>query len=481
MREVQPDVPVLALTASATGSVAGDIMDKLGFRSPNMIRSDFSRPNLSFSVRLTDDKKGQLLRILENVPGSGIVYMRTREGVELLARELREEGYSAEFYHAGLPHAERSIRQNDWTAGRTRIVVATTAFGMGIDKADVRFVVHYDICSSLEEYYQEAGRAGRDGKRSYAVLLAGSDEKDKIISRFTIEFPSIENIREIYGKLFNYLQVALGEGKYYSVAFNIFDFCAKYRTFTGTAYNAIKILQQNGYMALSDEEENPARLMFCVSRDDLYDLRVRRDDLDHILRTILRLYTGVFSDFRPIDTQEIAIYTGYTEERVRELLKTLWQLHVIRYIPKNRSPMLYLADDRVDEKDLYISPQTYKIRKDMAAGRIEAMFAYADNRDKCRSTVLQEYFGQTDALPCGVCDVCLEKKKQSPAESGTADGKLRRQITARLSETGGLSVKELIAKFTRPPATVIEELDRMAAENMISTGKDGIVKLKVEN
>ena len=233
MREVQPDVPILALTASATGAVAGDIMDKLAFRSPNMIRSDFSRPNLSFSVRLTDDKKGQLLRILENVPGSGIVYMRTREGVETLAKELREVGYSAEFYHAGLPHAERSIRQNDWASGHTRIVVATTAFGMGIDKADVRFVVHYDICSSLEEYYQEAGRAGRDGRRSYAVLLAGSDEKEKIVSRFTIEFPSIENIRTIYGKLFNYLQIALGEGKHYSMAFNIFDFCAKYRTFTG--------------------------------------------------------------------------------------------------------------------------------------------------------------------------------------------------------------------------------------------------------
>ncbi len=481
IRDVQPDVPVLALTASATAEVAEDIMEKLSFRAPNIVRSDFSRPNLSFSVRLTDDKKGQLRRIIDNVTGSGIIYMRTREGVELLAKELREEGYSAEFYHAGLPHVERSIRQNDWTAGRTRIVVATTAFGMGIDKADVRF----DICSSLEENYQEAGRAGRDGRRSYAVLLAGSDEKNKILSRFSTEFPSIENIRDIYGKLFNYLQVALGEGKHYSTAFNIFDFCAKFRIFTGTAYNAIKILQQNGYMVLTDEEENPARLMFCVSRDDLYELRVRRDDLDHILRTILRLYTGVFSDFRPIDTQEIAIYTGYTEERVKELLKALWQLHVIRYIPKNRSPMLYLADDRVPEGDLYISPQSYKMRKDMAAGRIEAMFGYADNSDKCRSTVIQEYFGQADATPCGVCDICLEKKKKSAAEnaaeSASEAAKRRLRIIALLSSERALSVKELIGEFTCSPEAVIEELDRLAAEKKISTGKDGIIKWKMEN
>ncbi len=480
IRELHPDAPVLALTASATGPVAADIMDKLAFRAPNTVRSDFSRPNLSFSVRHTDDKKGQLHRILENVPGTGIIYMRTRDGVETLAKELREEGYSAEFYHAGLPHAERNIRQNDWTSGKTRIVVATTAFGMGIDKADVRFVVHYDLCSSLEEYYQEAGRAGRDGRRSYAVLLAGSDEKDKIAGRFTVEFPSIENIRIIYEKLFNYLQVALGEGKHYTVAFDIFDFCAKYRVFTGTAYNAIKILQQNGYMVLTDDEENPARLMFCVSRDDLYDLRVRRDDLDHILRTILRLYTGVFSDFRPIDTQEIAIYTGYTEERVKELLKILWQLHVIRYIPKNRSPMLYLADDRVPEKDLYISPQSYKIRKDMASSRMEAMFGYADNGEKCRSMVIQEYFGQDDAVPCGVCDICLEQKKRVQPAGGAGNTKIRQQIIKHLSE-GGLSVKEIVAKFTCSPEHVIEELDSLSAEKRISTGKDGVIKLSIDN
>lgn len=477
LREVQPGVPILALTASATGRVAGDIMERLGFREKNIIRSDFSRPNLSFSVRSTDNKREQLLRILGNVPGSGIVYMRTREGCELLARELREAGFPAAFYHAGLPHAERGLRQNDWTCGKTRVMVATTAFGMGIDKSDVRFVVHYDICSSLEEYYQEAGRAGRDGRRSYAVLLAASDEKEKIISRFTAEFPSLEQIRDIYEKLFNYLQVGVGEGRHFSMGFDIYDFCTRFRVFGGTVLNAIKILQQNGYMVLTDDAENPARLMFCVSRDDLYDLRVRRSDLDHILRTILRLYTGVFSDFRPIDTQELAIYTGYTEERVKELLKVLWQQHVIRYIPKNHGPMIYLAEDRLPVADLYISPETYKIRKEMSAARIAAMFDYADNNSRCRSVILQEYFGQEDAKPCGICDVCLEQRKGSGKEASPGQGKDMGKEILRLAGTGELSLKELVGRFRCDPAKVVEQVDRLAADGKISVSAGGTINI----
>lgn len=475
LREIQPGVPVLALTASATGSVADDIMDKLQFREKNVIRSDFSRPNLSFSVRLTDDKKEQLLRVANNVSGSGIVYMRTREGAELLARELREEGVGANFYHAGLPHAERGMRQNDWLGGKTRVIVATTAFGMGIDKADVRFVVHYDLCSSPEEYYQEAGRAGRDGRRAYAVLLVSSDEKEKHLRRFEAEFPATEQIKDIYVKLCNYLQVAVGEGKYYSAAFNPYEFCSRFRVFGGTVHNALKILQQNGYIIYSEEDENPARLMFCVSRDDLYSLRVRRDDLDHILRTILRLYTGVFSDFRPIDTQEIALYTGYTEEKVKELLKTLWQLHVIRYIPRNRSPMVFFLDDRVPDGDVYISPETYRLRKEMAAERLQAMFSYADNGEECRSAVLQRYFGQEEAVPCGVCDVCLSKRKRSdgPAEGG----RLRAEILEYLAAES-LTVKQLVGRFHTGPDRVIAAIDALAAEKVIFTDEVGRLKYK---
>ena len=341
MRDILPAVPVLALTASATEPVAQDIMEKLTFREPNVVRSDYARPNLSFSVRHTDDRKGQLLRVIGNVPGSGIVYVRTRDAAELLAAELKEEGIAAEYYHAGLPHGERTLRQNEWTAGKTRVMVATNAFGMGIDKPDVRFVVHYGLCASLEEYYQEAGRAGRDGRRSYAVLIVASDDRERLTRRFSSEFPTIAQIKDIYVRLMNYLGVAIGEGKFCSMAVNLYDFCARNRLFMGTVQNALKILQQNGYLVFTDDEENPARLMFCVSRDDLYSLRVEREDLDNILRTILRLYTGVFTGLRPVDVQEMAIYTGYTEERVMELLKTLWRLHVIRFVPKNRSPMVF--------------------------------------------------------------------------------------------------------------------------------------------
>lgn len=471
MREVVPGVPVLALTASATDTVANDIMDRLRFAEPCIIRSDYARPNLSFSVRRTDDRKGQLLRILRNVPGTGIVYVRTRDAAELLAAELKEEGILAEYYHAGLPHGERALRQNDWTAGKTRVVVSTNAFGMGIDKPDVRFVVHYGLCSSLEEYYQEAGRAGRDGKRSYAVLITASDDRDRLLRRFRSEFPSVEQIKDIYSRLMNFIGVAIGEGKFYSVSFNIHEFCRRNRMFPGTVQNALKILQQNGYLVFSEDEENPARLMFCVSRDDLYALRVEREDLDNILRSILRLYTGVFTSLRPVDVQEIAVYTGYTEERVMELLKTLWRLHVIRFVPKNRSPMVFLSDNRLPDKDVYISPVTYRFRKEMAAGRIDAMLAYAANDDKCRSIALQEYFGQKDAAPCGVCDICLARRRDGSAVSAACKAVVER-IPAR-----GISSMQLAADIPAAPERVAEALDSLAEDGKISVTPEGLIMI----
>ncbi len=470
LRELLPGVPVLALTASATDEVAVDIMDKLRFAERNVIRSDYSRPNLSFSVRQTDDRKGQLLRIIGNVAGAGIVYVRTREGAERLAVELQEESVSAEYYHAGLPHAERSLRQNDWTSGRTRIMVATTAFGMGIDKPDVRFVVHYDLCASLEEYYQEAGRAGRDGRRSYAVMIVGSDEKGRLLKRLSGEFPSLEQIRRIYALVMNYLGIAIGEGKFCSASFNIHEFCARNRLFPATVTNALKIMQQNGYLVYSDEEENPARLMFCVSRDDLYSLRVQRDDLDNILRTILRLYTGVFTSLRPVDVQEMAIYTGYTEERVMELLKTLWRLHVIRFVPRNRSPMIFMCDDRLQEKDLYIAPETLARRREMAEARLKAVFGYADNITRCRSVVLQEYFGERNAADCGVCDVCLA------ARCGKTGGleSTKRRILALL-DGEGMTMQALSAAVAADPSVVAAAVDALAGEGKISVDRGGLV------
>ena len=359
LRKLLPDVPVLALTASATKLVAEDIMQHLDFEKPNIIRSSFARPNLSYAVRHTDDKQEQLMRIVNAVEGSGIVYMRTREGCEQMAEKLQQAGHSVAFYHAGLPHAERDMRQEEWTKGKVRIMVATNAFGMGIDKADVRFVVHYSMCDSLESYYQEAGRAGRDGRRSYAVLLVSSDDRPTILRRFEAEFPPLEQIKSIYEKLCDYVQVAVGDGLYASFPFNMHDFCARNHIFAGKVLAAIKLLQQNGYLTLTEEMENPARILFCVSRDDLYRIRVERNDLDHIIRTILRLYNGIFIDFRPIDEQQIASVSGYTVTHVKELLKRMWQMRIIRYIPSNRSAILFFDEERLPTKDVYISPDTY--------------------------------------------------------------------------------------------------------------------------
>ena len=280
IREYAPKAPILALTASATELVARDIMRHLRFERKNTLRSSFARPNLSYVVREVEDKYYHLMRVINNVPGSGIIYMRTREGTEQLAERLQQDGISANYYHAGLPAMERALRQDDWREDRTRIMVATNAFGMGIDKADVRFVIHYAMCDSLEAYYQEAGRAGRDGKRSYAVLLATQEDSERIAKLFKAEFPPIADIKRIYELVCNYLQIAIGDGGGGSFPFNIYDFCHTVRLSSSNVVNALKILEQNKLMTLIDEQDHPAKLMFTCSRDALYKLNVEGNDMD---------------------------------------------------------------------------------------------------------------------------------------------------------------------------------------------------------
>lgn len=468
LRQHLKDVPVLALTASATEMVAKDIMHHLDFQEPNILRSSFARPNLSYAVRHTDDKQEQLLRIINNVSGSGIVYMRSREGCEQLCETLRNQGISASYYHAGLPHAERSMRQEEWTTGKVRVMVATNAFGMGIDKADVRFVVHFTMCDSLESYYQEAGRAGRDGERSYAVLLSSSDDSSKITKRFDAEFPPLEEVKSIYEKICDYVQVAVGDGLYASFIFNIHDFCRRERIYIGKVRAAINLLEQNGYLTLTEEMENPARIHFCISRDELYRIRVGRNELDHIIRIILRLYNGVFTEFRPIDERTIASTSGYTIERVRELLKRMWQLRIIRYIPANSSPMLFFNEERLPTKDLYISPETYVHRKELMAERFENMHHYAEQQTECRSVVLQRYFGDHKATACGTCDVCLAAKRREKS-----DGKALSESILDLLSREEMNVKELCRELKHSPEKVIAAVDKLKAEGKISAQISG--------
>ncbi|MBR7115913.1 MAG: RecQ family ATP-dependent DNA helicase, partial [Alistipes sp.] len=468
LRQHLKDVPVLALTASATEMVAKDIMHHLDFQEPNILRSSFARPNLSYAVRHTDDKQEQLLRIINNVSGSGIVYMRSREGCEQLCETLRNQGISASYYHAGLPHAERSMRQEEWTTGKVRVMVATNAFGMGIDKADVRFVVHFTMCDSLESYYQEAGRAGRDGQRSYAVLLSSSDDSSKITKRFDAEFPPLEEVKSIYEKICDYVQVAVGDGLYASFIFNIHDFCRRERIYIGKVRAAINLLEQNGYLTLTEEMENPARIHFCISRDELYRIRVGRNELDHIIRIILRLYNGVFTEFRPIDERTIASTSGYTIERVKELLKRMWQLRIIRYIPANSSPMLFFNEERLPTKDLYISPETYVHRKELMAERFENMHHYAEQQTECRSVVLQRYFGDHKATACGTCDVCLAAKRREKS-----DGKALSESILDLLSREEMNIKELCRELKHSPEKVIAAVDKLKAEGKISAQISG--------
>ncbi len=468
VRKMLPEVPVLALTASATDMVTKDIMKHLSFKEEHIIRSSFARPNLSYAVRHTDDKNEQLLRIVNNVTGSGIVYMHSREGCEQVTAFLQENGISASYYHAGLPHAEREIRQEEWTSGKTRIVVATNAFGMGIDKADVRFVVHYTMSDSLESYYQEAGRAGRDGKRSYAVMLVASNDSSRISKHFSDEFPPLEQIKLIYEKVCDYVQVAVGDGLYASYIFNIHDFCRREHIHISRVRAALKLLQQNNYLTLTEEVDNPARIIFTVGRDDLYKIRISRDELDSIIRVILRLYDGVFTEFRSIDEKQIAAISGYTIDKVRELLKRMWQMRIIRYIPANTTPILFFNEERLPTNDLYISPESYTHRLKLTQERFDNVLRYISNEQSCRSVMMQNYFGDTDTTVCGVCDICINKKKEINNQTNSLEDKVLTLIREQR-----LTSRELCRLIKHDPQEIASAVEKLKAEDKIYADRGG--------
>lgn len=473
LRRLLPDTPILALTASATPQVAKDIMEQLEFAEPNVLQSSFLRPNLSYSVRQTDDKEGQLMRIINNVPGCGIVYVRMRNTAERVANYLIEQGESASFYHGGLPTSERSMRQDEWVSGKTRIMVATNAFGMGIDKRDVRFVVHYTMSDSLESYYQEAGRAGRDGERSYAVILMSSDDNNRILDIFEKEFPDIQLIQSVYHELCSYLGVAIGDGKEASFVFNIYDFCRHIKQPIVTVHNIIKLLQLNGYMTLVEDCEHPARMMFMVTRDELYSIKMQSEKEEDILRTILRLYTGIFNEFRPIDEMEIASTSKHSFEDVHDFLKRMWRANVIRYIPTNHDPLIFLDEERLPAKDVYIAPATYSRRKSLMLERFNRLLHYANEEQECRSRIIEEYFCDKMSEPCGICDNCLARKKREKSHSANYE----QQILALLA-TEPMTIKELIAKIKGNEQTLIEIIRSLTERGIISAKES---KLRVKN
>ena len=472
LRRFMPDTPILALTASATPQVAKDIMEQLEFAEPNVLQSSFLRPNLSYSVRQTDDKEGQLMRIINNVPGCGIVYVRMRSTAERVANYLIEQGESASFYHGGLPTTERAMRQDEWVSGKTRIMVATNAFGMGIDKRDVRFVVHYTMSDSLESYYQEAGRAGRDGNRSYAVILMSSDDNNRIIDLFEKEFPDIQLIQSVYHELCSYLGVAIGDGKEASFVFNIYDFCRHIKQPIVIVHNIIKLLQLNGYMTLVEDCEHPARMMFMVTRDELYSIKMQSEKEEDILRTILRLYTGIFNEFRPIDEMEIAATSKHSFEEVHDFLKRMWRANVIRYIPTNHDPLIYLDEERLPAKDVYIAPATYSRRKSLMLERFNHLLHYANEEQECRSRIIEEYFCDKMSEPCGICDNCLARKKREKSNASNYEPQILSLLAAE-----PMTIKELIAKIKGNEQTLIEIIRNLTEKGAISAEES---KLRVK-
>ena len=406
IRKMLPGVPVLALTATATPEVVKDIQVRLEFKQENVFRMSFERENLAYVVRPTDSKVHELLHILQRIPGSAIVYTRSRNRTREVAEFLRQQEITAEFYHAGLPNVDKDIRQGKWQRGESRVMVATNAFGMGIDKPDVRLVVHVDLPDSPEAYFQEAGRAGRDGGFAYAVLLVSSRDAQTLKQRIPNTYPDKEFIREIYEHLSYYYQLAMGSGEGVTYEFDLDKFCRNFKHYPVPTDSALRILTQAGYIEYVDEQENASRLMFVVRRDELYGLR-NDADTDNLLRVLLRSYTGLFSDYVYIDEHLLARHAGLDFHRVYEILKSLNFNRIIRYIPHKKTPLIRYVRQREEKERLVIPATVYEDRKRAYESRIGAMIEYATAVDKCRSRMLLYYFGEKNEHDCGQCDVCL--------------------------------------------------------------------------
>ncbi len=437
------EVPVIALTATATKSVAEDIMARLNFRERNVISSGFERANLSYVVRNVDDKFGNILKVCKGVPGTGIVYVRERKRCEEIASFLRQNGIKSDFYHAGLSKELRSAKQDAWVNDDIRVIVATNAFGMGIDKPDVRFVIHYDLPDSLEAYFQEAGRAGRDGNRSYATMMWNSSDISRLRQIHTISFPDIQYIKEIYQKVFIYLNIPYEEGKESVSKFNLVEFSKKFSLNSVSAYYAIKYLEQEGYWELTDELDNPSKIMFVVGRDELYKVQIDNPELDKFIKSVLRIYTALFSRLTPIDEEYIARVTMDSIMGVKEKLKELSRLKIIKYIPKVRTPLIIMNTERLVESNLYISQKRYEERKGMFQKRIESIISFVKNDEECRSRQLIGYFGQEAVKDCGVCDVCIKKRNSS--NYITRKKEVQAHIFAMLEEKGEMTISDIEA------------------------------------
>ncbi len=407
---ISDKVPFLALTASATPQVTEDIMKRLAFRHKIVLRTSFERKNISYLVRKVEDKGTYLIKTLHKIKGSGIVYVRSRKRSKEVAELLVANGISSDFYHAGLTEELRDKKQRSWTIGETRVIVATNAFGMGIDKSEVRFVVHWDIPDSIENYFQESGRAGRDNKPAFAVMLYSPADKSRLLDSVRKKFPPIEKIKDTYEALCNYLQVPLGSGKDIVFDFNMADFVSRFRLSVIETYNSLQFLQREGYVEFTEEINNPSRIHFIVSRDDLYKFQVANESFDGFIKLLLRSYTGMFSEFVPVNEEDLARKSAASRETIYQYLVKLSTLNIIRYIPGKNTALAIFTEERLERKALMISPKNYLHVKERYEIRLNKIIEYADSGNRCRSVILLDYFGE-ESDRCGICDVCRERNE----------------------------------------------------------------------
>ena len=470
LRELRPDVPVLALTATATPEVVEDIQKQLAFRAPNVLSMSFERHNLAYLVRYVENKQDYLLRVLRQDSGCGIIYVRSRKKTVDIARMLQKNGLSAEAYHAGLGSGIRAARQEAWTRGETRIMVATNAFGMGIDKADVRYVIHADLPESLEAYFQEAGRGGRDGRPAYAVLLYSPADRSRLESHLKSSFPPIEKVRDIYEDLCYFLEIPYDAGCGLSFAFSLETFAFRFKHELMTAYYAIRLLESEGYLIYDENPDETSRVFFKVERDELYNFRVANEQLDRCIMLLLRSYTGIFTDYVSVDEKMLAFRLQVTPQEVYEYLKQLRQAHIIDYIPRREEPVLTFLADRTEKRYVTLSKAVYAERKKRQTEKVNAVLHYAEERHLCRSRMLLHYFGQRDLHDCGRCDTCL-RRSTAPMDEKTYRQMVGQALACLDAHPDGMPHADLIAALTPAGAesaeTAVPALRRMLDEEIV--------------
>ena len=473
IRQMLPsDVPVLALTATATPEVVQDIQKKLHFREGSQTFSmSFERTNLAYIVRPTENKQEELLHILHKTSGSAIVYTRNRKRSREVSELLLQNGITSTFYHAGLGNEAKDHRQKSWLTGEYRVMVATNAFGMGIDKPDVRLVVHIDTPDSPEAYFQEAGRAGRDGNKAYAVLLHSKSDKINLNKRISDTFPDKEYIRKVYEDIQYYYQMAMGDGMGCTFPFDIDEFCRNFKHFPVQADSALKILTRAGYLEYTDEQDNASRLIFTLRRDELYKLQDNDTDTEKLINTILRSYTGLFTDYAYINEESLATRTGLTRQQVYDILIMLSKRHIIHYIPQKKTPYIIYTRERQEKERIYLTQEVYDKRKESYINRINAMIAYATAEEKCRSRMLLYYFGEKNKHNCGQCDVCLKKHP-----SGLKQGEFShlQELILNLLSNGEYPVHTIAEQLNANKEKVQEVISFLISEEIIHQ-KNGIL------